>query len=58
MRSPALDGLPVSSLSSHLVCALTHNLMVDPVLAADGHTYERAAILAWIASNRELRLMR
>ena len=41
----------VSSLSSHLVCALTHNLMVDPVLAADGHTYERAAILAWLASN-------
>ena len=22
--------------------------MVDPVIAADGHTYERAAIAAWL----------
>lgn len=27
-----------------LECPITHELMSDPVVAADGHTYERAAI--------------
>ena len=30
--------------SSELNCPITHDLFEDPVLAADGHTYERAAI--------------
>jgi hypothetical protein len=25
--------------------------MIDPVVAADGHTYERAAIEVWLASH-------
>lgn len=25
--------------------------MVDPVIAGDGHTYERAAIAAWLVTN-------
>ena len=25
--------------------------MTDPVIAADGHTYERAALRAWLAHN-------
>ena len=25
--------------------------MVDPVIAADGHTYERAAILEWLQTH-------
>ena len=29
---------------SELNCPITHDLFEDPVLAADGHTYERAAI--------------
>eukprot|EP00887_Chlorella_sp_A99_P002394 scaffold10.g2394.t1 len=32
-----------------LVCPITQEPMRDPVVAADGHTYERAAIEAWIA---------
>ena len=31
------------------LCPLTLELMRDPVIAADGHTYERAAIAAWLA---------
>jgi hypothetical protein len=38
-----------SDALSHLViCPITHEPMVDPVSAADGQTYERRAIEAWI----------
>jgi len=30
-----------------LVCPILGTLMADPVIAADGHTYERAAITEW-----------
>eukprot|EP01105_Mastigella_eilhardi_P019224 TRINITY_DN4513_c0_g1_i1.p1 TRINITY_DN4513_c0_g1~~TRINITY_DN4513_c0_g1_i1.p1 ORF type:complete len:295 (-),score=68.25 TRINITY_DN4513_c0_g1_i1:41-925(-) len=33
----------------HFICPLTHRIMHDPVVAADGHTYERAAIEAHFA---------
>lgn len=29
------------------LCPILHDVMVDPVLAADGHTYERPAIERW-----------
>jgi hypothetical protein len=32
----------------NLTCSLTHKIFVDPVIATDGQTYERAAILEWI----------
>jgi len=31
-----------------LTCPITLELFVDPVLADDGHTYERSAIIEWI----------
>lgn len=31
-----------------LTCPITLEIFVDPVLAEDGHTYERAAIVEWI----------
>lgn len=33
-----------------LECPITHQLMGDPVVAEDGHTYERAAIEHWIST--------
>mmetsp|Transcript_629 Transcript_629/g.1475 ORF Transcript_629/g.1475 Transcript_629/m.1475 type:complete len:87 (+) Transcript_629:405-665(+) len=33
------QGLP-----SLICCPITGNIMTDPVVAADGHTYERSAI--------------
>lgn len=32
-------------------CPLTDQLMRDPVVAADGFTYERSAIEAWLLKN-------
>jgi hypothetical protein len=31
------------------VCPITHELLVDPVVAADGYMYERKAIESWLA---------
>jgi hypothetical protein len=35
-------------LMRNLTCTLTQQMFVDPVIATDGQTYERAAILDWI----------
>ena len=50
-------GLSVSidrdsdSVEELLCCPITKSLMQDPVVAADGHTYEREAITAWLRSH-------
>ena len=31
-----------------IVCPISHDVMLDPVVAADGHTYERAQIEKWL----------
>ena len=33
-----------------LECSITHELMRDPVFAADGNTYERVAIEQWLST--------
>ena len=40
----------MSSVSKHLICPITQELMVDPVLAEDGNTYEHSAIKRWIST--------
>jgi serine/threonine protein kinase len=37
--------------ASCLVCPITYSLFSDPVIAEDGHTYERSAITNWIELN-------
>mmetsp|Transcript_16361 Transcript_16361/g.38459 ORF Transcript_16361/g.38459 Transcript_16361/m.38459 type:complete len:250 (-) Transcript_16361:525-1274(-) len=37
---------------NHLCCPITHEPMADPVVAADGFSYERSAIAAWMARPR------
>lgn len=37
-----------SFVSDTLTCPITLELFVDPVLADDGHTYERSAIIEWV----------
>ncbi len=32
-------------------CPITHDVMVDPVIATDGHTYERTAIERWLKTD-------
>ena len=34
------------------ICGITGELMNDPVTIADGCSYERAAIIAWLARHR------
>ena len=33
---------------THLVCAITQELPLDPVTAEDGNVYERSAIEEWL----------
>ncbi|KDO32112.1 hypothetical protein SPRG_03330 [Saprolegnia parasitica CBS 223.65] len=35
------------------VCPITHDVMADPVVTMDGHSYERSAIAEWIRTSRE-----
>ena len=37
-----------------LVCPLTHKVFVDPVATPYGHTYERAALLQYMAANNNM----
>merc|ERR1712187_786193 len=37
--------------NGHLFCPITHELMVDPVMLDDGHSYERTAIEEWLKDN-------
>jgi hypothetical protein len=36
---------------NNLICPITHKIFQDPVLAGDGHVYERTAIVQWIQAN-------
>lgn len=40
-----------STYSNCLACPITFSLFHDPVIAEDGHTYERSAITEWIQLN-------
>jgi hypothetical protein len=40
---------PPRAPPSQLLCPLTHKLMVDPVIAEDGYTYDRSAIVQYLA---------
>jgi len=33
------------------ICPITQEAMIDPVIDHEGHSYERTAILSWIAEN-------
>lgn len=32
-----------------LICPITQELLVDPVIASDGHTYERKSLVTWLS---------
>tara|TARA_B110000285_G_scaffold19019_1_gene18442 strand:- start:4373 stop:6382 length:2010 start_codon:yes stop_codon:yes gene_type:complete len=40
----------MSSIAAHQ-CCITYQTMTDPVVDADGHTYEREAIVQWLRVN-------
>ena len=40
-------GADLQPFQPFLQCPISHEIMVDPVVAADGHTYEREALARW-----------
>jgi len=44
MASPRARGVVWESL---LLCPITGDLMVNPVVTVDGYSYERSAIVCW-----------
>ncbi|CAF1478412.1 unnamed protein product, partial [Rotaria sordida] len=42
------ESLKTTAEFAFFLCPITHQLFKDPVLAEDGHTYEREAIVKWI----------
>jgi hypothetical protein len=38
---------------SIFLCPITHDVMTDPVVSADGYTYERSAIARWFETSRK-----
>ncbi|GAB4814455.1 hypothetical protein N2152v2_001501 [Parachlorella kessleri] len=47
-----MHGLDFTEEEEHpaFVCPITHEIMQDPVVAADGYSYDRHAIEAWLAT--------
>ena len=48
--------LPIATLGpgeipQHFLCCITQDIMVDPVVAADGMTYEKAHIQHWLQTH-------
>ena len=43
---------PAATPPEHLMCPISIDLLVDPVFAADGHTYSRAEIQAWLDTGK------
>eukprot|EP00286_Rhodomonas_abbreviata_P030002 CAMPEP_0181299814 /NCGR_PEP_ID=MMETSP1101-20121128/6553_1 /TAXON_ID=46948 /ORGANISM="Rhodomonas abbreviata, Strain Caron Lab Isolate" /LENGTH=154 /DNA_ID=CAMNT_0023405001 /DNA_START=223 /DNA_END=684 /DNA_ORIENTATION=+ len=46
---------PEHAIPQEYACPITQSVMLDPVLASDGHTYERTAIEAWLATCKSQR---
>ena len=36
-----------------LCCPISHDLMINPVLISDGHTYEKENIIRWLKTNNK-----
>lgn len=45
------DDFEAQEIPTEYLCSITQDIMLDPVLAADGHTYEREEIEKWLAKN-------
>lgn len=55
VEEEALAGYWLQGAESFTVflCPILHEVMTDPVTAADGHTYERSAICRWFERSRK-----
>lgn len=53
-RSAILSINELRDYVENLVCPITYEVMQNPMIAADGHTYEEAAIKLWIQQCKTL----
>jgi hypothetical protein len=44
----AMKNIFRNEIPEHLLCPITSEIFIDPVMTCDGHTYERAAIEKWL----------
>ena len=49
----ACNGSFTAPPAAFMQCPITLEVMVDPAVAADGFTYERTAIAAWLAAGKD-----
>lgn len=49
---PAVATMDASQPPDDYICPITQDVMIDPVIATDGHTYERAAIAKWFEGGK------
>jgi tetratricopeptide (TPR) repeat protein len=47
------DRKILKSFGDEFICPITMNIMKDPVIAEDGHSYERCAIELWIVNGNK-----
>ena len=48
-RKPTIYTKEPQTSSNELVCPITGDLMEDPVVTSDGHSFEREAIEEWFS---------
>ncbi|CAD7703404.1 unnamed protein product [Ostreobium quekettii] len=51
-EATAAEAARQQKIADLFVCPITHEIMEDPVMAADGYTYERKAIMQWLKAHR------
>jgi hypothetical protein len=51
-RGPVFVPPPSANVPPSFLCPITHAVMRDPVMCADGHTYERSAIQQWLSAHK------
>ncbi|CAM9437747.1 unnamed protein product [Discosporangium mesarthrocarpum] len=49
--APLLNLSFYDDAPQEFICPITQEVMVDPVVCADGHSYERKALAAWLATH-------
>ncbi len=47
----AMKNIFKNEIPEDLLCPITSDIFVDPVMTCDGHTYERKAIEAWFVKH-------
>lgn len=47
-NTPPVHRLQGMKLRDEFLCPITHEIFKDPVVACDGHTYERSSIEKWL----------